>query len=212
MRLTCQQCFCYASMRESWIQGTHLLICTADSSIHLHTHKYNHIHALIHTYMHKHMNTYDVRTYVQIGMHACIHTHIHLYMHTYIHTYLLLLISMLWHRQAIFQSKGDKLSSSAECRIRTQMVSETQSPADWMPADKPTELSRIKLKLELDSLSLWSASIQPTWDTYIRTYVRTYIHTYLRTYVRTTHVRTYVHAYMLVANFDALAQASDIRI
>ena len=36
-----------------------------------------------------------------------------------IHTCLLLLISMLWHRQAIFESKGDKLSSSAECRIRT---------------------------------------------------------------------------------------------
>ena len=34
-------------------------------------------------------------------------------------TYLLLLISMLWHRQAIFESKGDKLSSSAEGRIRT---------------------------------------------------------------------------------------------
>ena len=33
---------------------------------------------------------------------------------------LLLLISMLWHRQAIFESKGDKLSSSAESRIRTQ--------------------------------------------------------------------------------------------
>ena len=36
------------------------------------------------------------------------------------YTYLLSLISMLWHRQAIFESKGDKLSSSAECRIRTQ--------------------------------------------------------------------------------------------
>ena len=33
---------------------------------------------------------------------------------------LLVLISMLWHRQAIFGSKGDTLSSSAECRIRTQ--------------------------------------------------------------------------------------------
>ena len=62
------------------------------------------------------------------------------------YTYLLLLISMLWHRQAIFESKGDKLSSSAEGRIRTQRVSDTYSPADWMPADKPTELSRIKLK------------------------------------------------------------------
>ena len=68
--------------------------------------------------------------------------------HTWLwrYTYLLLLISMLWHRQVIFESKGDKLSSSAESRIRTQGVSETQSSADWMPADKPTELSRIKLK------------------------------------------------------------------
>ena len=56
------------------------------------------------------------------------------------YTYLLLLISMLWH------SKRDKLSSSAECMFRTQRVSETQSSADWMAADKPTELSRIKLK------------------------------------------------------------------
>ena len=61
-------------------------------------------------------------------------------------TYLLLFILMLWHRQAVFESKGDKLSSSAECRIRTQRVPETQSSADYMPADKPTELSRIKLK------------------------------------------------------------------
>ena len=38
-------------------------------------------------------------------------------------------------------------------------VLDTKSPADWMPADKPTELSRIKLKkLELDSPSLWSFS------------------------------------------------------
>ena len=36
------------------------------------------------------------------------------------YTCLLLLISMLWHRQAIFESEGDKLSSSAEGRIRTQ--------------------------------------------------------------------------------------------
>ena len=33
---------------------------------------------------------------------------------------LLLLIYMLWHRQVIFKSKGDKLSSSAECRIWTR--------------------------------------------------------------------------------------------
>ena len=53
---------------------------------------------------------------------------------------------MLWHRQEIFESKGDKLSSFAECRIRTQRAYGTEFPADRMPADKPTELSRIKLK------------------------------------------------------------------
>ena len=70
----------------------------------------------------------------------------YVYMYTYMYICFLLLISMLWQRQAIFELKGDKLSSSAECRIRTQRGSGTDSPADWMPADKPTELSRIKLK------------------------------------------------------------------
>ena len=53
---------------------------------------------------------------------------------------------MLWHRQAIFESKGDKLSSSAECRIWTWKSQDTYSPADWMPTHKLTELLRIKLK------------------------------------------------------------------
>ena len=53
---------------------------------------------------------------------------------------------MLWHRQAIFESKGDRLSSSAECRIRTWKSQDIYSPADQMPTHKPTELSRIKLK------------------------------------------------------------------
>ena len=93
-----------------------------------------------------------------------VHPSVRIYVYIYIHTYLSLLISMLWHRTAIFESKGEKLSSSAESRIWTQRVSDTYSPGDWLPADKPTELSRIKLKkLELDSPSLWSASIQPTW-------------------------------------------------
>ena len=51
------------------------------------------------------------------------------------YTCLSLLISMLWHRQAIFESKGDKLSSSAERRTRTR-VSGTESLTDRMPADK----------------------------------------------------------------------------
>ena len=39
----------------------------------------------------------------------------------YIQTHLLL-ISMLWHRQAIFEPKGDKLSSSTEYRICNSYV------------------------------------------------------------------------------------------
>ena len=45
----------------------------------------------------------------------------------------LLLIWMLWHRQANFESKRNKLVSSAECRIRTLEVWDTKSTADWMP-------------------------------------------------------------------------------
>ena len=36
------------------------------------------------------------------------------------YTCMLLLISMFWHKQAIYESKGARLSSSAEYRIRTQ--------------------------------------------------------------------------------------------
>ena len=64
---------------------------------------------------------------------------------------------MLW----IVESKGDKLSSFAECSIRTQGLRHqiaSRPNARW----KKTELSRIKLKLELDSPSLWSENIQPT--------------------------------------------------
>ena len=79
------------------------------------------------------------------------------------YTYLLLLISMLWHRQAIFKSKGDKLSSSAEGRIWTRdprhlIASRLNArwQTDWAIEDQAK-------KLELDSPSLWSASIQATW-------------------------------------------------
>ena len=79
------------------------------------------------------------------------------------YTYLLLLISMLWHRQAIFKSKGDKLCSYAECRIwtrgpRHQIASRLNArwQTDWAIEDQAN-------KPELDSPSLWSASIQPTW-------------------------------------------------
>ena len=75
---------------------------------------------------------------------------------------LLLLIPMLWHRCAIFESKGDKLSSSAECRIRTQGLGHlfaSRLNACWQTDWAIEDQAKI---LELDSPSLWSASIQPT--------------------------------------------------
>ena len=78
------------------------------------------------------------------------------------YTCLLLLISMLWYRQAIFESKGDMLSSAVASRIRTQCLKHLFASrlnacwqTDWAIADQAK-------KLELDSPSLWSASIQPT--------------------------------------------------
>ena len=112
------------------------------------------------------------------------------------YTYLWLLISMLWHRQAIFESKGDKLPSAAETRIRIQRVSDTFSPADWMPADKPTELSRIKLKnLNSTDLPYDQQTFNPPDPTAIW-----HSHLALKIYI------------FVVVNFDALAQASDFRI
>ena len=67
---------------------------------------------------------------------------------------LLLLISMLWHRQAIFESKGDKLSSSAECRIRTQGLRHLFASrlnacwqTDWAIEDQATQLPNENLSL-----------------------------------------------------------------
>ena len=116
--------------------------------------------------------------------------------HIYIHTCLLLLISMLWHRQAIFESKGDKLSSSAEGRIRTWKSQGTYSPADWMPTHKPTELSRIKLK-NLNS----TARPYDEWAFSPLDFTAVWL----------SHLALAIYMFVVV-NFDALAQASDIRI
>ena len=102
---------------------------------------------------------------------------------------------MLWHRQSIFQSKGDKLSSSAEGRIRTQRVSDTYSPADWMPADKPTELSRIKQNLNSTARPYDQQAFSPPDPTTIW-----HSHLALAIYI------------FVVVNFDALAQAGGFPI
>ena len=117
------------------------------------------------------------------------------WIHTYIHTYLLLLISMLWHRQAIFKSKGDKLCSSAEGRIwtrgpRHQIASRLNArwQTDWAIEDQAKNLNSTARPYDQRAFS----PLDPT--------VSWFSHLALAIYI------------FVVVNFDALAQASDIQI
>ena len=74
-------------------------------------------------------------------------------------------------------------------------VSDTYSPTDWMPADKPTELSRIKQNLNstarpYDQQAFSPLDLTASW---------------------LSHLALAIYMFVVV-NFDALAQASDIRI
>ena len=162
------------------------------------------------TGIHFHYNARDYFSYMNIiihvhkyidteiqhaSMHACIHPSIHPSIHTYIHTYLLLLISMLWHRQAIFKSKGDKLCPSAECRIwtrgpRHQIASRLNAhwQTDWAIEDQAKNLNSTASPYDQRAFS----PLDPT--------VSWLSHLALAIYI------------FVVVNFDALAQASDIQI
>ena len=112
------------------------------------------------------------------------------------HSFLLLLISMLWHRQAIFESKGDKLSSSVECRIRThqglrhQIASRLNArwQTDWAIEDQAINLNSTARPYDQRAFS----PLDPTavWH---------------------SHLALAIYMFVVV-NFDALAQASDIRM
>ena len=117
------------------------------------------------------------------------------HIHTYIHTCLLLLISMLWHRQAIFESKGDKLSSSAEGRIRTQglrylFTSRLNAcwQTDWAIEDQAKNLNSTARPYDQQAFS--PLDLTANW---------------------LSHLALAIYMFVVV-NFDALAQASDIRI
>ena len=137
-----------------------------------------------------HIHRYTRIAYIQTCIHAYIHT-------AYIHT-CLLLISMLWHRQAIFESKGDKLSSSAESRIRThqglrhQIASRLNSrwQTDWAIEDQAKNLNSTARPYDQRAFS----PLDPTavWHSY-------------------SHLALAIYMFVVV-NVDALAQASDIRI
>ena len=81
---------------------------------------------------------------------------------------------MLWHRQAIFESKGDKLSSSDECRIRAQGLRHRIGKF-WH--ENAAMVLRVTPKLgileylELDWLKLWGIRLGDgprisLWDAY----------------------------------------------
>ena len=111
------------------------------------------------------------------------------------YTCLLLLISMLWHRQAIFNRKETSCLPLLNAGFEPK-VSDIYSPADWMPADKPTEISRIKLKnlnstaRPYDQQAFSPLDLTASW---------------------LSHLALAIYMFVVV-NFHALAQASDIRI
>ena len=117
--------------------------------------------------------------------------------HTWLwrYAYLLLLISMLWHRQAIFKSKGDKLCSSAECRIwtrgpRHQIASRLNAcwKTDWAIEDQAKNSNSTARPYDQRAFSPLDPTV--SWRS----------HLVLAIYI------------FVVVNFDALAQASDIQI
>ena len=113
------------------------------------------------------------------------------------YTCLLLLISMLWHRQAIFESKGDKLSSSAEGRIRTQglrylFTSRLNAcwQTDWAIDDQAQAKNSNSTARPYDQQAFSPLDLTANWLSHLALAICMFV----------------------VVNFDALAQASDIRI
>ena len=111
------------------------------------------------------------------------------------YTCLLLLISMLWHRQAIFESNGDNLSSSAEGRIRTQgrrylIISRLNAcwQTDWAIEDQAKNLNSTECPYDQQAFS--PLDLTANW---------------------LSHLAMTIYMFVVV-NFDALAHASDIQI
>ena len=111
------------------------------------------------------------------------------------YTCLLLLISMLWHWQAIFKSKGDKLCSSAECRI-------------WTRGPRHQFASRLNARWQTD----WAIEDQDkNLNSTARPYDQRAFIALGPTVSWLSHLPLAIYMFV-VANFDALAQASEIQI
>ena len=111
------------------------------------------------------------------------------------YTCLLLLISMLWHRQTIFKSKGDKLCSSAESRIgardpRHQFASRLNArwQTDWAIEDQAKNLNSTARPYDQRAFSPLGPTV--SW---------------------LSHLALAIYMFVVV-KFDALAQANDIQI
>ena len=108
--------------------------------------------------------------------------------------YSLLLYSMLWHRQAIFESKGDKLCSSAECRIwtrspRHQIASRLNArwQTDWAIEDQAQPVAMI---------SEHSAHLTPL-SVHMHTNTKKLIFSHAYIYVNTdTYLQTFKHIHL----------------
>ena len=100
-------------------------------------------------------------SHLALAIHTCMHTYMYTHIHTFIHTCMSVVILMFCNRQVDFESKRDKLSTSAECRIRTQSLwirISSRLDAHW----KTDQAIEDQQKLELNSTSLWWVSIKPT--------------------------------------------------
>ena len=102
---------------------------------------------------------------------------------------------MLWHRQAIFKSKGDKLCYSAECRIwtrrpRQQMASRLNAcwQTYWTIEDQAKNLNSTARRYDQRAFSPLDPTV--SW---------------------LSHLALAIYMFVVV-NLDSLAQASDIQI
>ena len=147
--------------------------------------------------------------YIYIYTHTYIHTHIYvyiyiyIYIHTYIHTYLLL-ISMLWHRQAIFKSKGDKLCSSAECRIWTrgpghQIASRLNArwQTDWAIEDQAKNLNSTARPYDQRAFSPLDPAVSWLSHLALAIYIFVVVNFDALAYTH-AHARTYIYIYIYI--------------
>ena len=120
-----------------------------------------------------------MHTYIRTCIHIYILTYIHAYIHTYIHTYIHICCCYF-----LCSGTGKRYSNRKETSCVPLLkagfepgIPDTKSPADQMLADKPTELSRIKLKFwtrqPVPMISEHSAHLTPL-SVNVRTWVWRY--------------------------------------